>query len=86
MVWGTDMSKKDCTVVGFKLSGHFKFFFDIINVRVTFLDAKGPIKWVCDKIQGFSLHNLPLLSQKHVGGLAPLGHMDDTILIVSNEF
>ena len=21
------------TVVGFKLSGHFKFFFDIINVR-----------------------------------------------------
>ena len=32
------------TVVGFKLSGHFKFFFDIINVRVTFLDAKGPIK------------------------------------------
>ena len=37
-----DMSKG--TVVGFKLSGHFKFFFDIINVRVTFLDAKGPIK------------------------------------------
>ena len=32
------------TVVGFKLSGPFKFFFDIINVRVTFLDAKGPIK------------------------------------------
>ena len=32
------------TVVGFKLSGHFKFFFDTINVRVTFLDAKGPIK------------------------------------------
>ena len=27
------------TVVGFKLSGPFKFFFDIINVRVTFLDA-----------------------------------------------
>ena len=35
---------KGGTVVGFKLSGHFKFFFDIINVRVTFLDAKGPIK------------------------------------------
>ena len=33
-----------CTVVGFKLSGPFKFFFDVINVRVTFLDAKGPIK------------------------------------------
>ena len=33
-----------CTVVGFKLSGPFKFFFDIINVRVTFLDVKGPIK------------------------------------------
>ena len=33
-----------CTVVGFKLSGPFKFFFDIINVRMTFLDAKGPIK------------------------------------------
>ena len=32
------------TVVGFKLSGHFKFFFDIINVRVTILDAKGLIK------------------------------------------
>ena len=32
------------TVVGFKLSGPFKFFFDIINVRVTFLDVKGPIK------------------------------------------
>ena len=32
------------TVVGFKLSGHFKFFFDIINVRVTILDAKGIIK------------------------------------------
>ena len=41
------------TVVGFKLSGPFKFFFDVINVRVTFLDAKGPIKWACDKIQGF---------------------------------
>ena len=32
------------TVVGFKLCGHFKFYFDMINVRVTFLDAKGPIK------------------------------------------
>ena len=32
------------TVVGFKLSGPFKFSFDIINVRVTFLDVKGPIK------------------------------------------
>ena len=32
------------TVVGFKLSGPFKFFFDIINVRVTNLDVKGPIK------------------------------------------
>ena len=29
-------------VVGFKLSGQFKFFFYIINVTVTFLDAKGP--------------------------------------------
>ena len=74
------------TVVGFKLSGHFKFFFDIINVRVTFMDAKGLIRSACDKIQGFFSHNLPLLRQKHVGGLAPLGHMDDTILIVSNEF
>ena len=36
--------KSQFTVVGFKLSGHFKFFFDIIIVRVTFLDAKGPIK------------------------------------------
>ena len=34
----------EATVVGFKLSGHFKFFFDIINVRVTILDAKGLIK------------------------------------------
>ena len=42
-----------CTVVGFKLSGPFKFFFVIINVRVTFLDPNGPIKWACDKIQGF---------------------------------
>ena len=41
------------TVVGYKLSGYFKFFFDIINVRVTFLDAKGPIKLACDEIQGF---------------------------------
>ena len=32
------------TVVGFKLSGPFKFFFVIINVRVTFFDAKGPIE------------------------------------------
>ena len=32
------------TVVGFKLSGPFKLFFDIFNVRVTFLDAKDPIK------------------------------------------
>ena len=32
------------TVVGFKLSGPFKFFFDIINVRMTFLDVKDPIK------------------------------------------
>ena len=52
---------------------------------MTFLDAKGPIKWACDKKQEFFLHNLPLLSQKYVGGLAPLGHMDDAILIVSNE-
>ena len=42
-----------CTVVGFKLSGPFKFFFDIINVRMTFFDVKGPVKWACDKIQGF---------------------------------
>ena len=34
----------ELTVVGFKLSGQFKFFFYIINVTVTFLDAKGPIK------------------------------------------
>ena len=53
---------------------------------MTFLDAKGPIKWACDKKRGFFLHNLPLLSQKYVGGLAPLGHMDDAILIVSNEY
>ena len=32
------------TVVGFKLSGPFKFFFDVINVRMTFLDVKDPIK------------------------------------------
>ena len=82
MLWSY---KVHSTVVGFKLSGHFKFFFDIINIRVTFLDAKGPIKWACDKKRGFFLHNLPLLSQKYVGGLAPLGHMDDAILIVSNE-
>ena len=42
-----------CTVVGFKLSGPFKFFFDTINVRMTFLDVNDPIKWACDKIQGF---------------------------------
>ena len=41
------------TVVGFKLRGPFKFFFDIINVRMTFFDVKGPVKWACDKIQGF---------------------------------
>ena len=33
-----------CTVVGFKLSGPFKFFFVLINAKVTFLDANGPIK------------------------------------------
>ena len=38
------LSYAQSTVVGFKLSGPFKFFFDIINVRVTFLDARGPIK------------------------------------------
>ena len=38
------VEKSHLTVVGFKLSGPFKFFFDIINVRVTFLDVKGPIK------------------------------------------
>ena len=32
------------TAIGFKPSGPFKFFFDIINFRLTFLDAKGPIK------------------------------------------
>ena len=32
------------------------------------------------------LHNVPLLSPKHVRGPAPLGYMDDAILIVSNEF
>ena len=32
---------KGGTVVGFKLSGHFKFFFGVINVRVTILDANG---------------------------------------------
>ena len=32
------------TVVGFKLSGPFKFFFNKINVRVTVLDVMGPIK------------------------------------------
>ena len=32
------------TVVGFKLSRNFEFFFDIINVKVTILDAKGLIK------------------------------------------
>ena len=53
---------------------------------MTFLDANGPIIWACDKIQGFFSNNLPLLSQKPVGGLAPLGHMDDAILIVSIEF
>ena len=37
------------------------------------------------KYRDFS-HILPLLSPKHVGGLTPLGHMDDAILIVSNEF
>ena len=33
-----------CTVVSFKLSGPFKFFIVIINVRMTFFDAKGPIE------------------------------------------
>ena len=74
------------TVVGIKLSGPFKFLFDIIDVRVTFLDAKGPIEWACDKKREVFLHNLPLLSQKYVGGLAPLAHMNDAILIVSNEY
>ena len=31
-------------------------------------------------------HILPLLTPKHVRGLAPLGHMDDAFLIVSNEY
>ena len=51
----TTLTYANCqgTVVGFKLSGPFKFFFDIINVRMTFFDVKGPVKWACDKIQGF---------------------------------
>ena len=73
------------TVVVFKLSGHFKFFFDIINGRVTFLDAKGPIKWVCNKIRGIFLHILPFWGSKHIRGLAPLDHVDDAILIVRNK-
>ena len=40
----TKVVKHDHTVVGFKLSGHFKFFFDMMKVRVTILDAKGLIK------------------------------------------
>ena len=42
--WLLNDCNSDSTVVGFKLSEHFKFFFDIINVRVTILDAKGLIK------------------------------------------
>ena len=30
-------------------------------------------------------HILPLLGPKHAGGPAPLDHMDDTILSVSNK-
>ena len=44
MLMLSDANAKQCTVVGVKLSGHFKFFFDIINARVTILDAKGLIK------------------------------------------
>ena len=44
MQFGFGSSDDIITVVGFKLSGQFKFFFDKINVRVTFLDAKGPTK------------------------------------------
>ena len=39
-----DKGRLQGTVVGFKLSRPFKFFFDIINARMTFLDVKGPIK------------------------------------------
>ena len=74
-----------CTVVGFKLSGPFKFFFDIINVRVTFLDAKGPIKWACDKIQGFFTYST-LTQPKTCRGAYPIGLMDDAILIVSTKY
>ena len=73
------------TVVGFKLSGPFKFFFVIINVRVTFLDVKGPIKWACDKIQGF-FHIFYPYSAKNMKGTYSIDHMDDAILIVSNRF
>ena len=36
-------------VVGYKLRGHFKFFFIIMSDRVTILDVRGPVDWTFDR-------------------------------------
>ena len=41
----SEIVKRACSFIRYlRVSGPFKFFFDIINVRVTFLDVNGPIK------------------------------------------